>query len=95
MGYISRPNVLSSWMLDFYHTIQSKVRYYLMHCVFYIYGLLMMSLLHSAIFFMFITANKYFSYHIVYAYVVSFILVIEPRGITTSNFHGYFEFFNK
>ena len=50
MGYILYPNVLSSWMLGFYHTMQSEVSYCLMHCGFCIYGLLLMSLLYSTIF---------------------------------------------
>ena len=50
MGYISHPNVLSSWMLVFYHTMKSEVRYYLIHCVFCIYGLLLISLLHITIY---------------------------------------------
>ena len=50
MGYISHPNVLSSWMLVFYHTMQSEVRYCLKHYLLFIYGSLLISLLHSIIF---------------------------------------------
>ena len=44
---------------------------------------------------MLINVNNAWSYHIVYDYVVYFILFIEPIRITTSSFHEYFELFNK
>ena len=44
----------------------------------------MMYLMHSTIFFMLITIKKAYSYHIFYASVLSFILSIDPRCITTS-----------
>ena len=45
--------------------------------------------------FMLITINKTWSYHIMDASVVSFILSIDPGRISTSSFHVYSEFINK
>ena len=58
--------------------MQSVLSYCLMHCGFFIYGILLMYLLHKTIFFMLINFNKAYSYHVVYYYVVYFIINIEP-----------------
>ena len=50
MGYISHPNVLSSWMLEFYYTMKIEVIYCLIHCGFWT--------LHNNIFCMLITVKK-------------------------------------
>ena len=95
IGYISHPNALSSWILGFlpYHEKWGEI--FLNHCVFWIYGPLLMSLLNSTIFFVLIFIKNSFSYHILYDSVVCFILSINPRYIATSSFHGYFYFVKK
>ena len=49
----------------------------------------------SPFIFMLITIKKSCSYHIVGAFVASFVLSFDPRCITTSSFHGYFELINE
>ena len=72
---------------NFYHTIQSDVRYYIMHCGSCIYRLLMMSPLNRTIFSVLFTSNKAWSNYVMNGSVVSFIFSIEPWCITTSSLH--------
>ena len=65
-----------------------------MYCGFFIYGLLLTFIIHSTIFCVLITVKKSWYYYTFNASVVSFIIAIYPRCITTRIFHVYFEFIN-
>ena len=94
-GWYITFKCLSSWMLGFlpYHTKWGDV---LSNALFILnlWTSADVSAAHQR-FITLITINKVFSYHNMYDYVVSFILAIETRCITTGRFHGCFEFSNK
>ena len=75
--------------------MQIEVRFCLMHCVFFIYIIHLIFLLHNTIILMLITSNKTWYNHALYDSVVSLIIYIDPWGKSTSIFHDYSELFNK
>ena len=68
----------SSYLLSISHAMKSEVRCYLMYFVFFIYILQLMFLLHNTILKNAYHCNKACSNHIVYAYIVSFMIYIYP-----------------
>ena len=95
MGYISHPKVLSSWMLGFlpYHAKWDEVLSNQLQTL-HLKTSADFSAAHNN-FFMLITVNKACSNYVVNAYVVFFIIFIDPWCITTSSFRGYSEVINK
>ena len=73
------------------HTMQNEVRGCLMQYLVWIYRIVLMFMMHNTIFFMLINVKKTLSKCFVNDSVVSFIIYIDPWGITTSIFHWYAE----
>ena len=92
---MSHPNVISSWILGLftYHKKGGEVLSNLL-CIVHPYNPSDVSAVQHN-FFMLITVNKVWSNHVVYDYIVLFIISIELQELSTSNFHGYSNFLTR
>ena len=94
MRWLGRCHIQIFWDQEFWvscHTMQNEVRGCLMQYLVWIYRLVLVFMMHNTIFFMLNNVKKTSSKCFVDDSVVSFIIYIDPWGITINIFHWYAE----